>query len=195
MIPTGSPTTSSAPSASPNIFEYPSTENINAVASTIQINSQNFISNVFPVESTEELFTFNGFVEILFEMASGAVEGKYFYVGHGRTTNRNFRKRGLVNIAAFLAHAKVNGFQNNDCDEKNVDFFISDTKRYPMSNSCGQYGDSYQDERCDADESFMECAPDPNMLVSAVPRTDDNSYKSPPAFFCGPKGELAIYLM
>lgn len=192
LEPTGPPTSSSAPTASPNIFDYPSTENINAVVAEIQQNSQTFISTVFPAGSTGELFTFNKFVEVLFDMASGAVEGKYFYVGHGRTTNRNLRKRGMVNMAAFLAHAKTNGFQNSDCDERNVDFLMPDdtTRKYPLSNSCGQYGDSYQDERCDVSELFMECAPDPNMLVSAVPSNDDTSYKSPPAFFCGPKGEL-----
>jgi len=191
LEPTGSPTSSSAPSASPNIFDYPSKENINAVVAEIQKNSQDFISTVFPAGSTGELFSFNGFAEVLFDMASGAVDGKYFYVGHGRTTNRNLRKRGMVNIAAFLAHAKTNGFQNSDCDETNVDFLISDESRrkYPLSNSCGQYGDSYQDERCDVGESFMECPIDPNMVVSAVPGTDDTSYKEPPAFFCGPKGE------
>ena len=192
LEPTGPPTSSSAPTASPNIFDYPSTENINAVVAEIQQNSQTFISTVFPAGSTGELFTFNKFIEVLFDMASGAVEGKYFYVGHGRTTNRNLRKRGMVNMAAFLAHAKTNGFQNSDCDERNVDFLMPDdtTRKFPLTNSCGQYGDSYQDERCDVSESFMECAPDPNMLVSAVPSNDDTSYKSPPAFFCGPKGEL-----
>jgi len=132
------------------------------------------------------------FSEILFDIAGGAVDGKYFYVGHGKTTNRNIRKRGMVNIAAFLAHAKTNGFQNNACDERNVDFFIPDetTSKYPISNACGQYGDSYQDVRCDVGETFMECSPDPNMLISAVPSTDDTSYKEPPAFFCGPKGEF-----
>ncbi len=191
LVPTGSPTTSSAPSASPNIFDYPSTANINAVVAEIQKNSQAFLSTVFPAGSTGELFSFSKFAEVLFDMASGAVEGKYFYVGHGRTTNRQLRKRGMVNIAAFLAHAKTNGFQNNDCDERNVDFLMPDgtTRKYPLSNACGQFGDSYQDERCDVSESFMECAPDPNMLVSAVPDTDGDSYKNPPAFFCGPKGE------
>lgn len=147
---------------------------------------------MFPSESTGELYTFNSFIETLLDMAGGSVEGKYFYVGHGKTTNRNIRKRGMVNIAAFLAHARTNGFQNNACDEKNVDFVIPDgtVRKYAISNSCGQYGDSYQDMRCDADESFMECAPDPSMLISAVPSTDDTSYKKPPAFFCGPKGKL-----
>jgi len=160
----------------------------------IQKNSQTFISTVFPAESTGDLFTFNGFVEILFDIAGGAVDGKYFYVGHGKTTNRNLRKRGMVNIAAFLAHAKTNGFQNNACDERNVDLLTPDetTPKYPISNSCGQYGDSYQDVRCDVSESFMECNPEPNMLISAVPSTDDTSYKEPPAFFCGPKGELRV---
>ena len=137
LEPTGPPTSSSAPTASPNIFDYPSTENINAVVAEIQQNSQTFISTVFPAGSTGELFTFNKFVEVLFDMASGAVEGKYFYVGHGRTTNRNLRKRGMVNMAAFLAHAKTNGFQNSDCDERNVDFLMPDdtTRKYPLSNS------------------------------------------------------------
>lgn len=197
LQPTGSPTSSSAPSASPNIFEYPSPENIEAIVAEIQKQSQTFISTVFPSESTGELYTFNGFIETLLDMAGGSVEGKYFYVGHGKTTNRNIRKRGMVNIAAFLAHARTNGFQNNACDEKNVDFVIPDgtVRKYAISNSCGQYGDSYQDMRCDADESFMECAPDPSMLISAVPSTDDTSYKKPPAFFCGPKGKLHMLLL
>lgn len=198
LQPTGSPTSSSVPSASPNIFEIPSADNINAIVAEIQKNSQTFISTVFSPESTEELYAFNGFFEILFDMAGGAVDGKYFYVGHGRTTNRNLRKRGMVNVAAFLAHSKTNGFQNNACDERNADFFIPDdsNRRYPISNSCGQYGDSYQDMRCDVSETFMECAPNPNMLVSALPGTDDTSYKQPPAFFCGPKGKscVAVFL-
>ena len=58
-------------------------------------------------------------------------------------------------------------------------------KRLPLSNSCGQHGESYQDMRCPAGESFMECAPDPNMQMSAVDKGQYSEGTTPP-FFCGP---------
>ena len=41
------------------------------------------------------------------------------------------------------------------------------------------------DMRCDVGETFMECAPDPNMQMSAIVTGDGNG--QPPPFFCGPK--------
>ena len=48
---------------------------------------------------------------------------------------------GLVNIAAFLAQSMKETIKYDACDENNWD--IIDGK-YPLSNACGQLGQSYQ---------------------------------------------------
>lgn len=68
---------------------------------------------------------------VLKVFADGTVQGKYFYVGH---EDRSKRKRGLVNVAAFLAHSKTMAVYNSVCDEQNTDEIQS---KFPMSNSCG----------------------------------------------------------
>lgn len=116
-------------------------------------------------------------------LALGAIQDVYFYVGHQTSTNRVHRKRGLVNVAAFLAHARTAAVYDSVCDEQNTDAI--EGKYYPLSNSCGQYGEMYQNLRCAPDESFMECPPDPGLQMSAVEALTA-SENDPPPFFCGP---------
>lgn len=113
------------------------------------------------------------------------MQGTYFYVGHSTIRERENRKRGLVNIAAFLAHSKTVAVHDSVCDEQNVDG-ISD--KFPISNACGQFGQTYQNLRCDISESDMECPPDPGLQMSAVaPLASSDVQNGPPPFFCGPR--------
>lgn len=59
------------------------------------------------------------------------MQGKYFYVGHGDRSNA---LRGLVNVAAFLAHSKTVAVYDSICDEQNTDGIEN---KFPVSNSCG----------------------------------------------------------
>jgi hypothetical protein len=67
-------------------------------------------------------------------------------------------------------------------DENSWDFVNG---KYPLSNSCGQLGQSYQDYHCSPEEAHMECEVDPNMSIKAV--THAKWYGAPAPMFCGPK--------
>ena len=56
--------------------------------------------------------------------------------------------------------------------------------RYPISNSCGQLSQSYQDYKCPADEEYLECPVDPDMTITAT--TNAKWYGAPGPFKCGP---------
>ena len=55
----------------------------------------------------------------------------------------------------------------------------------PLSNACGQLGQSYQDYHCSEEEKHMECPVDPNMSITAV--THARWYGAPAPLYCGPK--------
>jgi hypothetical protein len=57
--------------------------------------------------------------------------------------------------------------------------------KYPLSNACGQLGQSYQDYHCSEEEKHMECPVDPNMSITGV--THAKWYGAPGPLFCGPK--------
>lgn len=50
-------------------------------------------------------------------------------------------------------------------DENNWDSLDG---KYPLSNACGQLGQSYEDNHCSEDEKHMECPVDPNMFIVGV---------------------------
>ena len=102
------------------------------------------------------------------------------------------KKRALVNIAAFLGQAMVETIKYDACDENNWDKWRADVFKepssppeylsafYPMSSSCGQLGQSYEDYDCpDA------CPKDPSMDITAT--TNAAWIGAPPPLFCGPK--------
>ncbi len=72
--------------------------------------------------------------------------------------------------------------QYNACDENSWDTVGG---KYPLSNSCGQLGQSYQDYTCEADEEYMQCNVDPNMQLTAT--TNSKWYGAPGPLFCAPK--------
>ncbi len=127
------------------------------------------------------LYTWRGFQTALNKMTSGIGPGEknFFYVGDG--VSAKSVEYGLVNIAAFLAHAVTQSIYYDACDENSwemVDF------RYPLSNSCGQQGLSYQDEVCERDEDKgMECEVDLDMEIHGV--TYARWVGAPPPMYCG----------
>lgn len=84
-----------------------------------------------------------------------------------------------MNIAAFLSNAMEEGIRICSCDEWNTDFMFEDnTEKYPLSNSCGQYGRSYEDEECPDMEQF-QCQLDKTMEITAV-----EGHTDAPEFTC-----------
>ena len=85
---------------------------------------------------------------------------------------------GLVNIALYLSQSLADSIATGSCDELNeevVDGYL------PASNSCGQYGMSYQDMECRKDEAYMQCKPYPEMESVAGPNPTGNV----DPFYCG----------
>lgn len=107
------------------------------------------------------LYTFGGFKSALEKMTSGIGPGEknFFYVGDGYSPKS--LEYGLVNIAAFLAEGVVQSIYYDACDENSWEMI---DYRYPISNSCGQEGKSYQDDVCkEENEVGMECEVDNRM--------------------------------
>lgn len=107
--PSAAPTSSFAPTGSPIIFEYPSREFVETIIKEMKDYQLEIERDIIAPKNTDEisLYSFEGFVETLKIMSEGTVKNKYFYIGHGKPTNRVIKKRGLVNIALFLAHTKT----------------------------------------------------------------------------------------
>ena len=112
-------------------------------------------------------------------MYNDGVANKYFFMGDDTP---NGYKYGLVNIAAFLAQSMKETIQYNACDENSWDLVNG---VYPVSNACGQLGQSYQDYKCSAEEAHMECPVNPNMKIKAT--TNAKWYGAPAPLYCGPK--------
>lgn len=93
---------------------------------------------------------------------------------------------GMVNTAAFLANAMVESISTDSCDENNEEAING---RYAISNACGQYKRSYQDEKCE--DNQFSCDVDPNMQITAV--TAAPGARSPPPFMCKPGNDNAGY--
>lgn len=116
-------------------------------------------------------------------MHDEGVAGQHLYLGPegGRDLGWEY---GLVNVAGFLAQSMKETIMYDACDENNWDVVDS---QYPLSNACGQLGQSYQDYHCSPEEAHMECEVDPNQSLTAT--THAQWYGAPPALFCGPKSE------
>jgi predicted chitinase len=114
-------------------------------------------------------------------MYNDGVANKYFFMGDDSS---NGYKYGLVNIAAFLAQSMKETIQYNACDENSWDLVNG---KYPLSNACGQLGQSYQDYQCSAAEAHMACTVNPNMEIKAT--TNAKWYGAPGPLFCGPKAK------
>eukprot|EP00569_Conticribra_weissflogii_P000939 CAMPEP_0171353700 /NCGR_PEP_ID=MMETSP0878-20121228/44328_1 /TAXON_ID=67004 /ORGANISM="Thalassiosira weissflogii, Strain CCMP1336" /LENGTH=590 /DNA_ID=CAMNT_0011859655 /DNA_START=272 /DNA_END=2042 /DNA_ORIENTATION=- len=131
-----------------------------------------------------KLYRYDDFFESVRIMASEGVAGKRLYIGEDVEDGHIF---GLVNMAAFLAQSMKETIQYDACDENSWDLIGG---KYPLSNACGQLGQSYQDYHCSDEEKHMECPVDPNMSITAV--THAKWYGAPGPLFCGPKTEYSF---
>lgn len=73
-------------------------------------------------------------------MHSQGVAGKKIYLGGDC---KHCHMYGLINVAAFLAQAMKETIRYDACDENSWDR-VGDDLMYPISNACGQLGQSYQ---------------------------------------------------
>jgi len=128
------------------------------------------------------VYRYRGFRDGLEVMHEEGVGDSFFYLGDGSDIGY---KIGLVNIAAFIAQSMKETIKYDVCDENSWDMVDS---KYPLSNSCGQLGQSYQDYHCPENEKHMECPVDPNMKITAT--THAKWYGAPAPLFCGPKKEI-----
>lgn len=131
-------------------------------------------------------YIYADFLKALYSMSVDGVGGDddhmYFYTGQ---TDDKGLVYGLVNIAAFLAHAMaLPSIKYDLCDEYNLDT-TDNTDKYAISNSCGQWGRSYMDEGCEGKESFMTCNVYMNAFMTAVDSLPGD--KTPPPLECKPK--------
>ena len=125
------------------------------------------------------VYRYEGLVGGLKVMYEDGVAGKYFYMGD---EGNNGYVYGVVNVAAFLAQSMKETIRYDACDENSWDLVNG---KYPLSNSCGQLGQSYQDNHCSAEEAHMECAVDLDMEITAV--THAKWWGAPAPLKCGPK--------
>ena len=102
---------------------------------------------------------------------------------------------GLVNMAAMLANAMVEGIKTDSCDEWNKDDIDSENWKFPLSNSCGQYGRNYQGEMCRDDvDSLCPIVKSMNLTAGSSPSTDSPAMKGPPPLTCGPTVNKGTYV-
>lgn len=140
-------------------------------------------STVFVTETQSgleptKLYTLDGFLGSLEDFVTEGVNGVMFNIGQGADSSF---QQGLVNIALFLAHAKTRGLSWDTCEEVNHQLIDG---KLPLSNACGQFGQSYSDQNCPvAMEAWQACAVD--LSASLVAMTAAGNSSSPP-FFCAP---------
>jgi len=130
-------------------------------------------------EST--VYRYDDLIAGLRVMYRDGVADKYFYMGDDSEHGYLY---GVVNIAALLAQSMKETIQYDACDENSWDK-IDGT--YPLSNSCGQLGQSYQDYKCAPSEAHMECPVKADMEITAT--TNAKWYGAPGQLFCGPKSK------
>lgn len=146
----------------------------------VLIENEIFVSESDSGLERSKMYTLDGFLVNLKELATVGVDDMMFYVGQGR--NGNF-DHGLVNIALFFAHAMTRGIKFDTCEEVNHHLVNG---RLPLSNACGQHGRSYGDDICPLADAAMECRVDGSMNVRQASVGNTGS----PPFFCAPKSEF-----
>ena len=132
------------------------------------------------------VYRYDGLLRALRIMYLEGVGDFKFYVGDATNTDDSTvsTSMGLVNIAAFLAQSMKETIKYDACDENNWD--VIDGK-YPISNSCGQLNQTYQEYACPADMEHMACEVDINM--EQVAYTNAKWYGAPGPLYCGPKSK------
>ena len=139
-----------------------------AVEAALEAHKDGIDSNILVSETPENawiqstVYRYNDFLEGLRVMYSDGIANKFFYMGDESSQGHLY---GLVNVAAFLAQSMKETIRYNACDENSWDLING---IYPLSNSCGQLGQSYQDYKCSESEAHMECPVNPNLEITAT---------------------------
>jgi len=135
------------------------------------------------------VYRYDGLLRALRIMYLEGVGDFKFYIGDATNTDDSTvsTSMGLVNIAAFLAQSMKETIKYDACDENNWD--VIDGK-YPISNSCGQLNQTYQEYACPADMEHMACEVDINM--EQVAYTNAKWYGAPGPLYCGPKSKYPV---
>lgn len=130
-------------------------------------------SNLQGVKVPSDVYTFDRLLQSLsYAIDTGYAGEKKFYID-------NMSKYGMINVAAFLAESMVESIQFNACEEFHLD---SKLMKFPISNSCGQFGANYQDYKCEGWEASMECPINPGAFIEAV---DGGKFSDErPSFYC-----------
>jgi len=183
---TPNPTLPSNPTSMPtNTPPTDSNDTAARLEAVLDTNKAAFDNDLFLYESPQSqwlpstVYRYDGFLAGLRVMYEDGVANKKFYIGDSTPTGYEY---GLVNIAAFLAQSMKETIRYDACDENSWDLY---NNRYPLSNSCGQLSQSYQDYHCAPEEAHMECPVDPNMQITAV--TNAKWWGAPAPLKCGPK--------
>ena len=79
---------------------------------------------------------------------------------------------------AVVAHAMTRGIAYDTCEEVNHHLVHG---KLPLSNACGQHGQSYSDDICPMRAAAKECNADSNLEVQAFVQNG-----GAPPFFCAP---------
>jgi hypothetical protein len=135
------------------------------------------------VKVMSETYTFEKLLHCLaYAINDGYAGEKKFYTNG---TMGSSIKYGMVNLAAFLAQAMTESIQYDACEEFHLD---ADGTKYAISNSCGQFGNNYQDYLCeDSWDGVLECPIHESMNIEAV---DGGKYGfERPNFYCRSKAE------
>jgi hypothetical protein len=132
------------------------------------------------------LYKFEDFIVALGVMTDHPVVSSFFLGGFGTQSNQEALLYGLVNIAAFLSQSMAESIMFDTCDEANWDFI---NNYYPLSNACGQGGESYQDMHCSEEDRHMECPVTKSMKMTAVTHAKwlGGADGAPGPLYCAPK--------
>ena len=164
--------------------ELETTNLLNKIETHLTPLSDTINTKLFRTQTYEpsKIYKFQDLLAALPTVYEGIANSNFYL---GETTIENGYEYGLVNLAAFLAQCIHETIKYDACDENNWDLV---NNRYPIANSCGQLGQSYQDYVCPPGEEYMQCEVDPNMSITAT--THATWYGAPPPLFCGPKKEF-----
>jgi hypothetical protein len=140
-----------------------------------------------------DIYTFDALAESVAFAYDVGYSGKRFYLGPPPDSqSMPDLSYGWVNLAAFLAQSQSESILANSCDEYHQD---SIDGLYPISNSCGQFGNDYQSYTCSSGaDKAMECSVTSDMKVKASVsgKYADSLYEwydFRPNFYCGPDEE------
>ncbi|KAL3786230.1 hypothetical protein HJC23_002481, partial [Cyclotella cryptica] len=164
--------------ATPDISPSVLTQLVDELKQKKEILEQKVLSytNLYGIKVQSETYTFESLLESLAFSVDVGYAGKNFY------TNSSSLKYGLVNLAAFLSQSITESISYDACEEFHLD---STGTNYAISNSCGQFGNSYQDYTCDGLDAGMECPVLSTMDLVAV--GGGKHQLDRPSFYCRSK--------